>query len=199
MGASQQSCPSCGRLNRAGAKFCQYCGTRLAEVPIPSGAPSPEELPPSPNRPPLAGSPPPAQARAISRAPIFIAAVVVLCLIVGGAAAVLVLNSSRLGLGANATPTLAALVVTSTAGSTITVGPTTTDTAVPSPTNPPTALSTASPTATPLPDAEVSGDALNLRAGTGRVYDVLAVLHKGDRLDVLSKTPAGTPAMAETS
>jgi hypothetical protein len=64
-------------------------------------------------------------------------------------------------------------------------------TATPTPTPRPTRTPTSTPSATPLPDALVSSQAANLRAGPGTVYEVVGQARQGDELRIAGKSPDG--------
>jgi len=83
---------------------------------------------------------------------------------------------------------------TETATPTPTIAETSTSTPTPTGTPTPTMMATPAdtptptPTVTPVPDAMVAAAELNLRAGPGTAFAVLAALAKGDRLEVTGQS-----------
>jgi hypothetical protein len=69
--------------------------------------------------------------------------------------------------------------------------PSATRTPTPTPTPRPPRTPTPTPSATPLPDAVVSSQAANLRAGPGTVYEVVGQARQGDELRIAGKSPDG--------
>ncbi len=97
-----------------------------------------------------------------------------------------------------------AATATSTPQPAVTPMPTSTHIPTPSPTSTPTATQTRAPSRTPTatrtpkptpsptpPDAVVSAEAANLRAGPGTVYDVVGQLGRGDELEVVGRNADG--------
>ncbi len=63
----------------------------------------------------------------------------------------------------------------------------------PTPTVTPTPTKTPTPTPTPLPTyvAEITGELVNLRSGPGDSYDVLAIIPRGETVELMGKTDDG--------
>lgn len=63
---------------------------------------------------------------------------------------------------------------------------------------PPTAVPTRTSLPTPIPDAVVITERLNVRSGPGINYDVLGTVNEGDALDVTGQSPGGSWIKVET-